>query len=125
VVEVQVREHDVGDVAELEAGGRDRLRQPPGAGLVREHRLELGVVFVAEPGVHEHQVAAALDQQAIRGHGNEIALVGGLLFVPQRLRHDPEHGAAVEAKTAVRDDVQDAGAELHAQKVYPMENRAR
>src|SRR2546430_8714851 len=35
--------------------------------------------------------------QAAQGEGNAVALIRGDAALPQRLRHDAEHGAAVEA----------------------------
>src|SRR5207253_11468388 len=53
--------------------------------------------LVAEPGVHEHEAVVVLDQQAAQRQGDAVALVGGDAPLPQRLGHDAEHGAAVEA----------------------------
>jgi hypothetical protein len=36
-----------------------------------------------------------LDQEAAEGEGDAVAVVGGDAPLPQRLRYDPEHRAAV------------------------------
>src|SRR6266550_1543737 len=58
--------------------------------------LELLVFLVAEPRVHKHEPVVVLDQEAAQRQGNAVALVGRNATLPQRFRHDAEHGAAVE-----------------------------
>ena len=62
--------------------------------------VELRVFLVAEPGVDDHRPHAAHDERPHRER-DAVAIVGRRLPRPQRLRHDAEHRAAVEAEEAV------------------------
>src|SRR5919108_906433 len=62
--------------------------------------LELGVLLVAESGIDEHQPGGVLDQEAAERERDAVAVVGGDAPLPQRLRYDPEHRAAVEGLVA-------------------------
>src|SRR2546428_1097917 len=65
--------------------------------------LELVVLLVAEPRVDEDQPVVVLDQETPQRQGNAVALVGRDAALPQGLRHDAEHGPAVEAlRTALQ-----------------------
>ena len=83
------------------AGGRQRVRQVEVAleavdlGLLRRH-------LVARARVDQHRPRAA-HQQAPHRHADPVALVGRRLLLPERLRHDAEHRAAVEVEEPVRD----------------------
>src|SRR5262249_37712670 len=64
------------------------------------HLMKLRVVFVPEAGVDEHRPYSADDERTHR-HPNPVSIVRRRLSLPQRLRHDAEHRAAVEAEEAV------------------------
>src|SRR5207244_2584395 len=74
--------------------------------------FELLVFLVAEPRVHKHEPVAVLDQEAAQRQGNAVALVGRNATLPQRFRHDPEHGAAVEGLAAGLERVAGEAADL-------------
>jgi hypothetical protein len=124
VVEVEVAEQDVGDVAELVAGGADRLGQADRPGLEAVAVDELGLVLVADPGVDQEEVVAARDQQAVGSHADAVALVGPLLLLPQHPRHHPEHGPAVQAELAIPDTRQLEVPQLHTERSIPEVSRA-
>src|SRR5437667_10691038 len=104
VIEVQVRIDHPTDVG----GGMPELRErifelgTPVLPLVHDpvDVLELLVFLVAEPRVHKHEPVVVLDQEAAQRQGNAVALVGRNAALPQRFRHDAEHGAAVEGLAA-------------------------
>ena len=106
VVEVQVRgQHDL-DVFNRQARLGERVIQVARA-IEAVDVAELLVFFVARTSIDDHRPGAADDE---RPHGEQdpVALVGRSLGRPQRLRHDTEHRAAVEAEEAVvhRDQLQ-------------------
>src|SRR5437764_264457 len=104
VIEVQVRiDHPAdigGDMTEL----RERIFELGTPVLPFVHDpvdvFELLVFLVAEPRVHKHEPVVVLDQEAAQRQGNAVALVGRNATLPQRFRHDAEHGAAVEGLAA-------------------------
>src|SRR5438874_10819733 len=104
VIEVQVRIDHPTDVG----GGMPELRErifelgTPVLPLVHDSVdvFELLVFLVAEPRVHKHEPVVVLDQEAAQRQGNAVALVGRNAALPQRFRHDAEHGAAVEGLAA-------------------------
>ena len=61
----------------------------------------LRVHLVAAAGVDDHQRARAPHEQRPHRHRDAVALVGRGALLPQRLRHDAEHRAAVEPEVAV------------------------
>src|SRR5205823_6268051 len=61
---------------------------------------EVGVLLVADPRVDQHQAVVVLDQQAAQRERNAVARVGRDAPLPQGLRYDAEHGAAVEGLAA-------------------------
>ena len=64
--------------------------------------LQLRVHLVAGAGVDDHQrPRRAPHQQRPHRHVDRVALVGRRALLPQRLRHDAEHRAAVEPEVAV------------------------
>src|SRR6185503_11186862 len=67
--------------------------------------FELVVFLVADAAVDEHQAVIVLDQQAAQRQRDAVAGVGGDAALPQRLRHDAEHGAAVEVLRAALEGV--------------------
>jgi len=101
VIEVEVAEQNVGHVSQLVPRLPDRLRQPNVSLFHAENAAELGVVLVADAGIHQQQIVSPLHQQAVRHHGDPIQLIRRLLLRPKRLRHHPEHSSAIQAKSAV------------------------
>src|SRR5439155_26165364 len=104
VIEMEVGVDHPADVGGGVAELRERIFEPgaPVFPLVRDpvDVLELGVFLVAEPGVHEDQPVIVLDQQTTERQGNAVALIGRNAALPQRFRHDAEHGVAVEGFAA-------------------------
>src|SRR6059036_2850941 len=104
VIEVQVGIDHPADVG----GGMPELRErifelgTPVLPFVHDavDVLELLLLLVAEPRVHKHEPVVVLDQEAAQRQRNAVALVGRNATLPQRFRHDPEHGAAVEGLAA-------------------------
>src|SRR3954468_2348925 len=75
---------------------------------------ELLVFLVAGAGVDQDQARGVLDEQAAHSQLNSIALVGCDLFLPQRLRDNAEHRAAVELLTTSLDGMNSQRADLAA-----------
>ena len=125
VIEVQVGEHHVGDVA----GGRAGPRQGPRQGDLRVDGEDLAgaiVEAVAAAGVDQRQAVPAAHQQAAAGVVDAVAVVGGAGPLPQGPRHDAEHGAAVEPHAAgeQRPDLDPAEIEGALRQSIPPRRRA-
>ena len=92
--------------------GKPAYRSVFGAGLhamredIREDLAEFGVVLVADSGVDQEKVAPPPDQQTVGRHPDAVFGIRHLHRRPERLRHDPEHGSAVEAKLSIADQGQ-------------------
>src|SRR5881392_3901711 len=116
VIEVQVRIDHPADVG----GGMTELRErifelgTPVLPFVHDavDVFELLAFLVAEPRVHKHEPVVVLDQEAAQRQGNAVALVGRNATLPQRFRHDAEHGAAVEGLAAGLERVAGEAADL-------------
>src|SRR5688572_4354099 len=94
-----------GIVQRVEQLGRRTFAPAPRGILDAVDLAELRVVLGADGGIDEDQAVAVLDQQAAHRERDAVPLVGGDLPVPERLRHDAEHGAAVEALEAALEGV--------------------
>lgn len=75
--------------------------------------VEQRIQELADAGVDEERLLAAHDERP-QPEADTIPLVGRRALLPQRLRHDAEHGAAVETEGAVRQRNQLELAELHS-----------
>ena len=111
VVEVQVAEDHVVDVAGFEAVAAELLEKAPG--LHRELVLEFLGVLQAEAGIDDDVLAAGADERAVDVEGDAVALVGRHPTLPQRPGHDAEVGAAVNPHRAVNQEVESQIADAH------------
>ena len=80
--------------------------------------LQLGRELVAVAGLDQHAPATDLDQQAARAVGAAVERVAGDQLGPERLRHHPVHGAAVEAEAAAVEQGQPRVAEREHRGIY-------
>src|SRR5438477_1114355 len=103
VVEVQVRVDDQRYLLGSHAEGLELIQQPRRI-LDPEYLLLPIGQLRAGAGLDDHRVVGVANEQAVHVHGHAIACVGGLLPLPEILRHDPEHRAAIEAEDAVAED---------------------
>src|SRR2546426_1168715 len=100
VVEVQVSvdhpAHLLGPVAEL--GERVFEAGAPVSALVLDavDVPELVAFLVAEPRVDQHEPRVVLHEEAAQRQRDAVAVVRGDAPLPQGLRHDAEHGPAVQ-----------------------------
>src|SRR6185437_919127 len=76
--------------------------------------VELRVLLVPRPGVDQHWSDVMLDQQTAHTELDAIALVGRNAALPQRLRHDAEHRAAIEPLATGLDRMHTPAAKLAA-----------
>ena len=110
MVEVEVGEEDVGDVVAVEPERVELCIQVlRSRGVMAE---EFFALLVAHAAVDEHQAVALFDQEGAKGPIAAVALIGGVVLRPERLRDHAEHGAAVQLEQAVGDRV-----DRHAGKV--------
>src|SRR5262249_39241218 len=65
--------------------------------------LELVAQLVADAGFDHHRGVASAYQQRIATHGDQVALIGLHLALPQCLRDNTEEGAAIGYVGTVRD----------------------
>src|SRR5207245_10076390 len=72
----------------------------------------------AGPGLHDHHVVGVADEEAVHVHRDAIAIVGRLLLLPERLRDDAEHRAAVGLGHAVAEDLHVETADAHEPSVW-------
>jgi len=99
MVEVQVREDDMRDVARVDAELRERVDR--GAALEVVHRALAVGPLVAAAGLDEDEpVARRLDEQRAGREGDAVVCVRLDPAGPHRLRDQAEHPAAVEAERA-------------------------
>src|SRR5438477_1928907 len=103
VVEVQVRVDDQRYLLGSHAEGLELIQQPRRI-LDPEYLLLPIGQLRAGAGLDDHRVVGVANEQAVHVHGHETACVGGLLPLPEILRHDPEHRAAIEAEDAIAED---------------------
>src|SRR6185436_14422721 len=66
-------------------------------------RRVFGVHLVTDASINDHRDAVAADQQRTHRERDPILLVGRSALLPERLRHDAEHGAAVQAEEAIEE----------------------
>src|SRR2546421_1863024 len=78
--------------------------------------LLLVVELRARTGLHQHDVGAVADEQAVHVHGVAIELVRRLLLLPEHLRHDAEHRTAIESEDAIGEDLDLEATETHARQ---------
>jgi hypothetical protein len=50
---------------------------------------------ISHPSFDENSIATGLDQKEVASEWNTIAIVGWRKLIPERLRYNTEHGAAV------------------------------
>src|SRR5438067_2279348 len=67
----------------------------------------------ARAGLDEHDVVGVADEHAVHVHRDPIEVVRLLLRIPEDLRNDAEHRAAVDLERAVAEDVDLETAEPH------------
>src|SRR5207249_2251461 len=86
--------------------------------LVVEHHGEdvakLRIVLRADAGIHQHVLAVPFDKETVHREADSISLVGGSDLVPEHLGDDAEHGAAVQAESAARNEVDLVRSDLYA-----------
>ena len=89
------------------AGVPDRVLEPRRVPLVPHpvEVVELVVLLVPDPGVDEHERFRCLDQKAAQRQRDPVPVVRRDAALPERLRHDTEHGAPVEPLVARVDGV--------------------
>src|SRR6185436_8750199 len=56
---------------------------------------KLLVSLVADPRIDQDQAVVVLDEETAQRERDAVALIGGDAPLPQRLRHDAEHGSPV------------------------------
>ena len=86
---------------DAEARVRQRVIQMAAA-IDRVDLVELRVLFVADARIDDHGPPPSDDERPHR-QGDAVALVSRRFPLPQRLGHDAEHRAAVQAEEAVAD----------------------
>ena len=88
----------------------------------------LRVHLAADAGVDEEGLLAlnrVSDEERTEAEPDAVPLVGRRALLPQRLGHDAEHGAAVEAEAAVPERRQDEITELHDRWLRAQGSRLR
>src|SRR5215471_179835 len=106
VVEMKVRQHDVGDFFPG-AAGPEQVPVEAVMRLVDGIDVPMLVVpFRPDPRVHQHPPSAVLDQQTAERQLDAVSFVGGMTLLPERFGHDAEHRATVEREGAVADLMQ-------------------
>ncbi len=109
MVEVQVRVDHERDVLEPVSGRADPVLQVRASAGPRVFDAvdaeKLLVLLVPGARVDQHEPDVVLDEQAAHAQGDAVPLVGGDAPLPERLRDDAEHGAAIESLPARLDRV--------------------
>src|SRR5437867_1338388 len=113
MIEVEVGGRDSGDVLGLDTQRREILEQRLGA-LHGEDVAKLRIVLRADAGIHQHVLAVPFDKETVHREADSISLVGGSDLVPEHLGDDAEHGAAVQAESAARNEVDLVRSDLYA-----------
>src|SRR5277367_1544247 len=99
VIEMQVREDHMGDVAGLHAERLEPVYQPA---VVMVENLALDRAQpVADPSIDHDRVITAHYERTGQVEADPVLLVCWMLALPQLARHDAEHAAAVIAPDAV------------------------
>ncbi len=124
VVEVQVGHDHRVDVVGLEP---DLLQRHADRAVVVDavDLLQLGRELVAVPGLDQHAPVTDLDQQAARAVLAAVERVARDQLRPERLRHDPVHGATVEAEAAALERGQPRVTEREHAAILPHERPAQ
>lgn len=121
VVEVQVRDDDVGDLVSADAALLD-CRQEPSGRIDAVDLLLLGGKLLAVAGFDHDAGAGAvpLNEQRVTGQLDAIQFVGGCIARPQHLRNDAEHRAAVELERSGLDELHGALAQVKSAWLHPI-----
>ena len=106
VIEVQVRQNDVGDVIGMKPGFGQRTMQVVFFVVDRIDLPEPGRSLVPEAVINQNQPVVAFQKQAPHVQGNAVPGVGRDGAFPERFRHDAEHGPPVEFEAAGFDGMQ-------------------
>jgi len=112
MVEVQMGVDDQMNVVVGEAMALQRVAQGRHP-LHCKHGVELGILLIAETSIHQDVLAVSLDQQTVQVERNTIQLIRRAAFLPERLRHHPEHGATIQPEPAVGHCIDVKGSEFH------------
>lgn len=115
MIEVQVRQQDIGDAGWIDAFPREHIGETPQPRVEREAGALLGRVVDPHPGVDQQQRVPATHQQRAHDERDAILLVRLRKPVPDRLGHLPEHAAPVEPEAA-----DDQAARLDATQIPPL-----
>ena len=119
VVEVHVRHDYMRDLLRRHA----LFRQPVDQRLLAvdgKHLREARIEFIADPRIHQHRSLAGADQQGVQSHQNPVCFIRRLELLPEHLRHHAKHGAAIETKQAVGDQIELYVSKLHAYPEFMM-----
>lgn len=104
VVEVQMREDEVGDVPGAHPAALEIHEKVP---FGTAEAVEVGLMVrpePAHPAVDEGDAIFPAQEQTVQRELDPVALIGGVNPFPEHLGHHAEHGAAIEEIASVRDD---------------------